>query len=185
LHRSVDGRVAQADGRCRRAASLGGPGVADQTMERTKPAPLSALDVGSARLAYAEHGLGAPVVLVHGSLKRLPPQRLEVARCSLIPAEILGSGFAPLSEPQVRPVSAPTLLMTGAQSPRLFHQLTDGLREMMPATTRTTIARASHIVHEDNPVDWLAAVLPFLAQHTPLQRRRPRPVTGALARMHH
>ncbi len=54
------------------------------------------------------------------------------------------------------------LLTEGAQSPRLFHRLNDRLAELLPSVSRAAIPRASHIVHEDNPLDWTATVLQFL-----------------------
>jgi pimeloyl-ACP methyl ester carboxylesterase len=97
--------------------------------------------------------------------RRLSSSRLEQVRANAIRAEFLGSGLSPLVPGQVRSVQMPTLLITGQRSPGLFHRLTDRLEELLPHCERVTIPEASHIVHEDNPTAYNAAVLAFLARH--------------------
>jgi non-heme chloroperoxidase len=59
-------------------------------------------------------------------------------------------------------VRIPTLLVNGERSPRLFHRLLDRLQALLPDGRRTTIPGASHIMHEDNPAAYNAAVASFL-----------------------
>ena len=68
-----------------------------------------------------------------------------------------------LEEDDVRNLSMPTLLVTGSESPTMFHRLTDRLEELIEKTVRVDIPNASHIMHEDNPVAYNHAVLKFLA----------------------
>jgi pimeloyl-ACP methyl ester carboxylesterase len=94
---------------------------------------------------------------------RLSPARLEQIRANSIQAELLGPGFSPLDERALRRLATPTLLLTGEQSPRLFHHLADRLEELLPHAERIEIPGASHSVHEDGASSWNAAVLAFLA----------------------
>jgi pimeloyl-ACP methyl ester carboxylesterase len=96
---------------------------------------------------------------------RLPEARKEQARDNFIEAELLGSGFAPLDDDELRSVQTPTLLVTGESSPAFFHHLMDRLEELLPNTERVEISGASHIMHEDNAAAYNAAVLAFLARH--------------------
>jgi non-heme chloroperoxidase len=96
---------------------------------------------------------------------RLDASRLEQTRANLIRAELLGSGFAPLSSDQVRSVEAPTLLVTGQRSPGLFHRLTDRLEELLPHAERIEVPAASHLMHEENASAYNTAVQSFLATH--------------------
>ncbi len=101
-------------------------------------------------------------VLGRDRAKRLSPERRQQGLANLIPAELLGSGFAPLDPDQVRAIGCPTLLVSAAESPRLFHHLIDRLAELLPRAGRAEIPAASHIMHEDNPAAWTAAVLAFV-----------------------
>ena len=104
-------------------------------------------------------------VLGHDFFKRLSPSRLEQVRANAIKAEFLGPGFAHLEAHAVRGLQTPTLLVTGEHSPGLFHRLTDRLEELLPRTKRIEIRGASHIMHEDNPSAYNAAVQSFLTAH--------------------
>jgi pimeloyl-ACP methyl ester carboxylesterase len=97
--------------------------------------------------------------------RRLSATRLEQVRANAIAAEFLGSGMTALDEQDLRGLQTPTLLLTGQLSPRLFHHLTDRLSQLLPQARRVEIPGASHIVHEDNPHAYNAAVLSFLADH--------------------
>lgn len=81
-----------------------------------------------------------------------------------IKAELLGSGFAPLDSTPLRNLRIPVLLVTGQQSIRLFHHMTDRLGELLPNTERVEIPGASHMMHEDNASAYNAAVLSFLSR---------------------
>ncbi len=77
-------------------------------------------------------------------------------------AQLLGAGFPPLSDDEVRGVRVPALLLVGEQSPVILRRLTDSLHELLPDSERVEIADASHLMHEDNPGMVNAAILGFL-----------------------
>jgi len=104
-------------------------------------------------------------ILGRNYYRNLSQSRLQQVQANTIRAELLGSGFPPLDDESVRGIQAPTLLVTGHDSPRIFHLLIDRLEELMPCTQKTDIPRASHIMHEDNSPAYNTAVLSFLAGH--------------------
>jgi hypothetical protein len=55
-------------------------------------------------------------------------------------ARVLGAGFPPLSDDDVRGVATPTLLMTGERSPAYPLRLTDRLQQLLPNTDRGRLA---------------------------------------------
>ena len=81
-------------------------------------------------------------------------------------AQILGAGFPPLTDADVRHVKTPTLLVTGEHSPPLLRRtLTGKLESLLPDVERVEIPNASHIMHEQNPKGFNQAVLAFLHRH--------------------
>jgi pimeloyl-ACP methyl ester carboxylesterase len=132
-------------------AKLGATGIA--------PA-IAAFKRGDAEAAIKKFG---PAVLGRKAFARLSAERLEQVRLNTIAAEFLGSTFAALDDERLRAIHTPTLLLSGEDSPHLFDCLIDRLEQLIPNTQRASVARASHIIHEDNPAAWLATVLPFLA----------------------
>jgi len=104
-------------------------------------------------------------VLGPGFYRGLSNARREQVEANSIEAELLGSGFAPLREDDVRRLAVPTLLVSGQHSPGLFHRLLDRLEELLPHTERVEIRGASHIMHEDNAAAYNGAVHRFLAAH--------------------
>jgi pimeloyl-ACP methyl ester carboxylesterase len=105
-------------------------------------------------------------VLGRTYFRRLSPSRLEQVRANTFAAEFLSpSCFAPFEDHEVRRVGTPALLLNGEHSPAVFHRLVDRLEQLIPDTERADISAASHIVHEDNPGAFDAAVMPFLAKH--------------------
>jgi len=103
-------------------------------------------------------------VLGRKAFLSLSDMRRQEVRDNLIVAEFLGSGLGPVRPGEIRRIECPTLLLTGARSPALFHRLTDHLEELLPRALRGEIAQASHIMHEDNAPAFNAAVLSFLAR---------------------
>ncbi len=61
-----------------------------------------------------------------------------------------------------RKIAAPTLLVGGDLSPRLFPLMLNGLQACLARVERITITKASHEVHRDNPADFNREVLAFL-----------------------
>lgn len=117
---------------------------------------------GDDEAALEVYGRG---VLGAAAFARLSPQRRQQVRDNLATdrAQLLGAGFPPLADADVRAVRAPVLLLTGEHSPALFCRLTDRLEELLPDARRVEIAAAAHLLHEQNPFAYNAAVLDFLA----------------------
>lgn len=101
-------------------------------------------------------------VLGREAFDRLSEERMDQARSNVFRAEHLGSGFAPLTDAEVRGALARTLLVTGELSPRFLIHLTDRLEELLPHVERVEIPHASHLMHEDNHEAFNAAVSSFL-----------------------
>lgn len=80
-------------------------------------------------------------------------------------AQLLGEGFPPLRDDEVRSVGHPTLLLHSEQSPPLFRLLADRLEELLPNVRRAEVPGASHIMHEDNPPAVTGAILGFTRAH--------------------
>jgi pimeloyl-ACP methyl ester carboxylesterase len=97
----------------------------------------------------------------------LPQKRKQQARenLSTLRAQVLGAGFPPLRDDDVRGVAAPTLLMTGERSPAYLPRLTDRLQQLLPNAERVEIPAASHLMSEENPGAVNEAILGFLARH--------------------
>jgi len=103
-------------------------------------------------------------VLGSEAFERLSPERKAQAwdNVAVDKAQLLGEGFPPLGDDEVRGVTAPTLLIQGEESPAFLHRLTDRLEELLPNVQRTVVPGASHIMHEDNPQAVNDAILDFL-----------------------
>ena len=132
---------------------------------------LGALGLGPATAA-AERGdveemlrRSGTAILGRSAYAGLSEERKEQARVNTIPAELTGSGFPALDDDALRGIRTPTLLVTGASSPRAFHRLTDRIEELLPRTERVEIPGASHIMHEDNAPAYNAAVRSFIDRH--------------------
>jgi pimeloyl-ACP methyl ester carboxylesterase len=89
--------------------------------------------------------------------KQVMRENLGAAR-----AQLLGAGFPPLDDDQVRSIGAPTLLITGEHSPAFFLRLADRLEELLPDAERIEIPHASHLMHEENAPAVNEAILAFL-----------------------
>jgi pimeloyl-ACP methyl ester carboxylesterase len=106
-------------------------------------------------------------VLGKESYERLPEARKEQMRENLIAlrGQMLGAGFPPLGDEDVRSIRAPTLLVTGERSPSVLLRLTDRLEELLPIVERIEIPDASHVMHEENASAVNEAIVGFLRQH--------------------
>lgn len=127
-----------------------------------------ATGIGPATAAFKRGGNEAGIrlfgqaVLGRETFDAMPEERMEQVRANHITAEFLGSGFAPISDNEVRAVQAPMLLMTGERSPAIFGHFANRLQELLPHTHRTQIPGASHNINEASPSEYNAAVLSFL-----------------------
>lgn len=118
-----------------------------------------AADRGDLDRAARVFGTG---VLGAKAFARMSEERWRQVLANNIQAEYLTADYLPLPAEQLRRLTTPTLLVTGADSPRLFHRLMDRLDELLPNRRRIEISNASHIVHEDNPAEFDAAIRAFL-----------------------
>jgi pimeloyl-ACP methyl ester carboxylesterase len=75
---------------------------------------------------------------------------------------MLGAGFPPLTDDDVRRIRTPTLLLTGEHSPTFLLRLTDVLERLLPLARQVEIPAASHVMHEENPAAVNRAILDFL-----------------------
>jgi pimeloyl-ACP methyl ester carboxylesterase len=69
----------------------------------------------------------------------------------------------PYARAEAEGIRIRTLLVGGDQSQPQFGRILDALERAMPNATRVTIPSAAHSVQADNPADFNAAVLRFLA----------------------
>ncbi len=97
------------------------------------------------------------------TFKNMSAERREQALVNLTTAEFTGSGFLSLDAEELEAIQIPTLLLNGALSPKIYHHLADSLGELLPNLQRTTITKASHIIHEDNLGAYCTALRNFLS----------------------
>jgi pimeloyl-ACP methyl ester carboxylesterase len=100
------------------------------------------------------------------AFRALTFERLKQANQNFIVAELTGSGFPSLDQMAIRMLSVPTLLISASDSPPLFGYLLDRLEELIPNTDRIVISGASHIMHEDQPERFNAAVYTFMENNS-------------------
>lgn len=62
-------------------------------------------------------------------------------------------------------IMSPVLLVTGAESPRLFHVITDELERCLATEVRVRVPGAGHAIHAANPAFYNSVVLGFLTTH--------------------
>jgi pimeloyl-ACP methyl ester carboxylesterase len=119
-------------------------------------------DNESALRAFGCGVLGKP------AFEKLSEARLQQVRDNIKAerAKTLGEGFPPLSENDVRAMRAPSLLLVGERSPLFLRRLSSSLLELLPKSERVEIARASHIMHEDNPDLVNQTILDFLRRQS-------------------
>jgi pimeloyl-ACP methyl ester carboxylesterase len=103
--------------------------------------------------------------LGRGVFERFPEDRKRQARENLraFRAGLLGAGFPPLSDDDVRSVQAPTLLMTGEHSTAAFLRLADRLQQLLPSVERIEVPASGHAMTEQNPRFVNESLLDFFA----------------------
>ena len=73
--------------------------------------------------------------------------------------------FPPITCEDVQKVKAPTLVLDGEFSPKMFHLINDKLEHCLPSAERATIPAASHGLEFENPQAFNEKVLAFIAKH--------------------
>jgi pimeloyl-ACP methyl ester carboxylesterase len=122
-------------------------------------------EVKSGNMKKAIEYFGKATLGAH-TYSNLSHSRMEQVYNNVIKAEFVGSGFPPLDENKIREIKIPTLLISGRNSPKLFHFLLDRLMELLPDAKRKIIEGASHISHEDNSLDYNEKVLLFIEEQS-------------------
>jgi non-heme chloroperoxidase len=107
-------------------------------------------------------------VLGEGSYEKIPPPVLKRVMDNV--QELKGEAssqdlFPPTTCEDVQKVKAPTLLVDGELSPKVFHLVDDMLEHCLPSVKRATIAAASHQMEVENPQAFNDTVLAFIAKH--------------------
>ena len=107
-------------------------------------------------------------VLGEGSYEKLPPPVLKRLMDNV--QELKGETssrnlFPPTTCEDVQKVKAPTLLLDGELSPKMFHLINDMLEHCLPSVERATIPAASHQMEVENPQAFNETVLAFIAKH--------------------
>ena len=129
-----------------------------------------------AQLAFREENLELGVrrfmdgVLGEGGFDRMPESAIarmmdnapEMAIHLETPYEV----YMPhLTCAQVEKIASPVLLLTGANSPQMFIQITDALEQCLADVERAEVPDASHAMHLGNPEAYNQTVLDYLARH--------------------
>ena len=73
-------------------------------------------------------------------------------------------GFEAITEPEIKSVNTPVLVITGAQSPVVLPRLAELLAALLPNSQRLEVPSASHFMHLENPNAVNAGLLRFFAQ---------------------
>lgn len=98
--------------------------------------------------------------------------RLEQAHDNLetFASQLTRGTFPSTHTADIGAITAPTLLLTGAQSPSMMGLLTDRVHDFLPTAERVEIPAASHDAHVDNPSAVTDAILAFLASRANFDR---------------
>lgn len=105
-------------------------------------------------------------VLGRRGVEQMTEARREQAQDNLatLALQLTRGTFPSTNDADIRRIGAPTLLLTGAQSPPLMGLLTDRVHDLLPRAERVEIPAASHDAHVDNPSAVTDAILVFLAR---------------------
>jgi non-heme chloroperoxidase len=107
-------------------------------------------------------------VLGEGSYEKLPPpvQKRLMDRAQEPKSEASSQDLCPPTTCEDVPkVEAPTLLLDGEFSPKMFHLINDMLEHCVPSAERAMIPAASHGLEFENPQAFNETVLAFIAKH--------------------
>lgn len=90
--------------------------------------------------------------------------RDNVRLLSAEPTDI-GEFVTDITRNEAATIRAPTLILTGDQSPKMFLLVSQELARCLPNAEQAQIGGAAHLLHGMNPQAYNATVLAFLAKH--------------------
>ena len=94
----------------------------------------------------------------------LPEEKFERFLDNVGPLKAqIRTGFPWFSDADARGVRAPTLLVSGTESPSHITAVTDRLEALLPDVSRLDIAGASHNMFDSHPTEFNTGVLEFIA----------------------
>jgi pimeloyl-ACP methyl ester carboxylesterase len=101
-----------------------------------------------------------------GFYDRLPAdvQCHMLANSKILRSLFFGKGAPPFGEDNVRRITQPTLLITGARSPAHFLRTTDRLARLLPNVQRAVVPNAAHPMQFQNSAGLNQAILGFLGR---------------------
>ena len=111
-----------------------------------------------------------------GAYEEMPPAR-RGALLDNLQLEMKAELSAPPRSPvpftcdDARRIKAPTLLVEGDRTLRLFQLATQELQKCMPGSERAVLPQATHALQMGNPAGFNEIVLGFLARHSRRARR--------------
>lgn len=108
-------------------------------------------------------------VVGDGAFEQFPPEVQELIldnACELKAETSSADYWTPFTCEDARGVTAPTLLLTGKQSLRMFQLIVDELDYCLPNSERVEIPKCTHELPADNPEAYNEIVLGFLAKHS-------------------
>jgi pimeloyl-ACP methyl ester carboxylesterase len=121
-------------------------------------------------------------VLGRRAVTRLTEQRWQQMRGSAAELQAeFRAGFPPLTEPELRAVRPPALVLTGERSPTIESALSVWLADLLPHAELAVVPRASHLMHEDNPAFVNDSILGFLTGRNGSGRVGPWSLRSGLA----
>jgi non-heme chloroperoxidase len=107
-------------------------------------------------------------ILGKGTFGAIPPMARQ-AMLDNAPALLLEATsqdyFSPLGCHDVQKINAPTLLLAGEYSEKMFHTITDEVAQCLVSSERIVVAGATHVINASNAQLYNKKVLAFLAKY--------------------
>ena len=104
-------------------------------------------------------------VLGDAAYERLPASAREHMRANAsthVGQMLSNGGFDDIDDAQIRAVKARALVVTGKDSPPMFHHLATLLASLLPNAHTLEVPAASHVMHLENPDALNSGLLQFL-----------------------
>jgi pimeloyl-ACP methyl ester carboxylesterase len=99
-----------------------------------------------------------------GAFEQLPePVRVMLKENERTVGE-LATKLPAFTKEDVAHISAPTLLINGAQSPKFFHSIVNEMAKVLPNSEVTTIVGSAHFPHIENPAEFNTRLRGFLKE---------------------